>query len=228
MIDNKRKIAFALILIIVGAILLADNLNLFYIYIPFYLRKWYTFFVFIGLFLLLVRDKMAPGIVMIALGGLFMISDIFDVRVFSLWPAGLIVLGIIILFRKKGMEFHADSIHTDDYLDELAVFSGPNRKIRSKNFKGGKVTTVFGGTELDFSSASLAEGKNVIDIFTIFGGTTIYVPQDWDVKVNVTPIFGGYSDERRLIDVTDNSRQLIITGTVIFGGGELKTKIKTD
>ncbi len=59
----------------------------------------------------------------------------------------------------------------------------------------------------------------------MFGGTTIVVPNDWNVVMNVTSIFGGFSnksikDPNVPIDLT---KHLIIKGLVVFGGGELKT-----
>ena len=58
----------------------------------------------------------------------------------------------------------------------------------------------------------------------IFGGTTIMVPKEWNVRVMVTPIFGGFSNKvfRNPIAPVDTTRTLIIKGVTIFGGGEIK------
>ena len=59
----------------------------------------------------------------------------------------------------------------------------------------------------------------------MFGGTTIVVPNDWNIVMNVTSIFGGFSN-KSVKDPNANvdlSRTLIIKGLVVFGGGELKT-----
>jgi len=59
----------------------------------------------------------------------------------------------------------------------------------------------------------------------VFGGTTIVVPNDWNIVMNVTSIFGGFSN-KSVKDPNANvdlSRTLIIKGLVVFGGGELKT-----
>jgi len=56
----------------------------------------------------------------------------------------------------------------------------------------------------------------------IFGGSKFVVPDGWDIKLEVTSIYGGFSDKReRSIVVTDPKKQLRITGVAIFGGGEL-------
>ena len=87
------------------------------------------------------------------------------------------------------------------------------------------MTAIFGGTEIDLTKAALAPGRNAIELACIFGGATIIVPDDWNVKIEVTPILGGFNDSRKLISGTpvDPSKQLVITGAVIFGGGEVKS-----
>ncbi len=57
----------------------------------------------------------------------------------------------------------------------------------------------------------------------VFGGSKIIVPQDWDVKVEVSAVFGGFTDKRiKSPEIErDLSRTLIIKGIAIFGGGEL-------
>ncbi|MCB0752810.1 MAG: hypothetical protein KDC52_15170, partial [Ignavibacteriae bacterium] len=87
-----------------------------------------------------------------------------------------------------------------------------------------KLTAIFGGSEVHFENSLLAKGKNEIDIFSMFGGYTIYVPQDWNVIIDVVAIFGGLSD-KRIKDpnrVYEDDKILIIKGLVLFGGGEVK------
>lgn len=40
--------------------------------------------------------------------------------------------------------------------------------------------------------AKMAKGKVYIDYFAMFGGTKLFVPGDWDVKVEVSSIFGDF------------------------------------
>ncbi|MGE5398961.1 MAG: LiaF transmembrane domain-containing protein [Ignavibacteriales bacterium] len=114
---------------------------------------------------------------------------------------------------------------SEDFLNEIAVFSGSKKTINSQNFQGGKLTAIFGGIEVDLYDCKLAPGNNVLEVVAIFGGITMYIPRDWKVIVDVTPIFGGFSDERRKDPnmVYPDDRVLIIKGTVLFGGGEIKS-----
>ena len=52
------------------------------------------------------------------------------------------------------------------------------------------------------------------------------MPDDWDIKIKVQPIFGGFSDTHRIHPQNTDDElksELIIKGMVIFGGGEIKS-----
>ena len=85
---------------------------------------------------------------------------------------------------------------SDNFIDLFTFMGGGKRKITSDNFMGGKVTSIFGGSELDLTAAKIQNQECVLDIFTMFGGSEIVVPNDWDVRVDVTSIFGGFDDKR--------------------------------
>lgn len=111
-----------------------------------------------------------------------------------------------------------------EYIDETNIFSGSEKKIISQNFRGGKITSIFGGSEIDLSSSHLAEGTNVLEVFYMFGGSSISVPADWVVVNKVTSILGGFSDKRNVnpTPTSGSGKILIIQGFVMFGGGEIK------
>ena len=91
-------------------------------------------------------------------------------------------------------------------------------------FRGGHINCIFGGSEVDLTQATLADGVSELEVNTIFGGVTLIVPADWRVQLKMTSIMGGFSDKRSYIkENTDPSRILIIKGSTIFGGGEIKS-----
>jgi predicted membrane protein len=184
----------------------------------------------IGVVTLAGSDNKTPGIVLISVGGFFMIPELFTdfFRSFNFfWPALFIVIGVVLLINSKrlGRTLNYTSGTKADMIDYVNIFSGAERQLITNNFLGGKVTSIFGGGEVDLTRSSLAPGDNVIEITCIFGGTTIIVPENWNVILNVTPILGGFSDSRRISSdvIKDTTRSLTIRGTVIFGGGELKS-----
>ena len=110
-------------------------------------------------------------------------------------------------------------------LDELAVFGGGDRVVRTDDFRGGDVCVVFGGFDIDLREAVMAGDAATIDVFVCFGGLDLRVPENWNVVIQASPIFG--SSEYKpppggpLTPAADR-KTLTITGAVIFGGVEVK------
>ncbi len=110
----------------------------------------------------------------------------------------------------------------DEYIDSVSVFGGAKKNILSKNFKGGDITNIFGGAELNFYHSDI-DGIVVLDVVQIFGGTKIVIPPTWDVVSEMAAIFGGIDDNRSLTQVLpDKSKVLLIRGTSVFGGIEIR------
>lgn len=258
-IREKRHLV-GIILVVVGLVLIIDNLRFTPHFIPWWIWTWQFLLITIGVFSLLTSEKVGPGVVLIGIGSIFLLSDIlprewpgfFDLFSdnFSLfWTLALIVVGASLILRKRidtGGEpskkhsrrptfgggkttFGSTSDYAegldDDYIDEVAIFGGGKKIITSDNFKGGKLTTIFGGSDLILTQSQLAEGANELEVFSMFGGWTLVVPPNWQVRNEVISIFGGISDKRMISTDTikDNTRQLVLKGVVIFGGGEIKS-----
>lgn len=228
---NDSRFWLGLILVVVGGAWLLDNLDIIPYYISDYILSWKTFLILLGAYFILGRKKVEPGIILIAIGTVFILQDmnIFHVRniLHVFWPAIIIIIGISLIMRRSNSSRPAfDGVNRDsvDHLDDFAIFGGRERTIDSQNFKGGKITAMFGGSDIDFRGANLAPGNNVLDVFVIFGGTEIVVPPDWTVHVEVFSLLGGFSDKRSsaLKVVPNPEKVLVIKGFVMFGGGEIK------
>lgn len=111
---------------------------------------------------------------------------------------------------------------SDEFLDVTSVLGGTKKTIFSKDFKGGEVTSFLGGTELNLSQADI-KGRVVLDLTQIFGGTKLILPSHWDVKPELVSIFGGIEDRRQLNAVIDPTKVLILKGTSVFGGIEIRS-----
>lgn len=116
---------------------------------------------------------------------------------------------------------NAKSFSSEDYIDATTVFGGIHKNILSKNFKGGDVTIFMGGAELNFSQADI-QGTATLDITQIMGGTKIIVPPNWEVRSQLTSVFGSIEDKRQNISVTHPDKVLIIDGSSVFGGIEIR------
>ncbi len=209
-----KRSALGLILVLLGSFFLLRNLG----WIPdfsYYIFRWpnIMFLIAIGF---LVSGKPKPALIFILIGGVFWIQQYFYFNWAIFWPVVMIVIGILFFIQYSRRSGSSD----DDSIDETTIFSGSKKKFTSSNFSGGKITTIFGGIEMDLSDATPTQDA-MIDIFCMFGGAEIKVPADWQVNNDTTPIFGGVSDERDPNNQTGPNIQ--VKGFVAFGGVEIKS-----
>jgi predicted membrane protein len=114
-------------------------------------------------------------------------------------------------------------ITSDDFLDATSIFGGVKKTVLSKNFRGGDITNIFGGSEIDLTMADI-NGKVIIDITQLFGGTKIIVPPHWQVVSNLSAVFAGVDDKRlRKPGSGDNNKILVLEGISIFAGIEIRS-----
>ncbi len=228
---QSNRAIIGVVLVLVGAFLIMRNTGIFPGFIDQIIFSWPMLLVTIGLVITLgSSDNKTGGIIVMAVGAFFLLPKLFSFTFnFNMfWPSVFIIIGLIFIFTKRKGGWHGVSRVSqvgDDYIDIINIFSGGERQIVTDNFRGGKITSIFGGSEIDLTQAKLSPGISELEIACIFGGTTIIVPTDWNIKVEVVPVLGGFGDERKLNlgRAIDTSKQLIIKGAVVFGGGEIKS-----
>ncbi|MCX7987345.1 MAG: cell wall-active antibiotics response protein [Bacteroidales bacterium] len=238
-----RKLTIGIIILVYGFILLFDNVGLLPPIVKQIFFSWQVILILLGILTVVSHKGSISGIIIIAIGAFFMIPKFINVpfnftQIF--WPFLLILLGFLIIFRRNSNVHHHPHRHNfndqnynadytsqtnmNDYIDVANIFGGNKQIIVSQQFKGGKITCIFGGSELDFTHAQLAEGTHVIDMVCVFGGASLIVPADWEVRTEVVSILGGFADKRHAIPTMhDKNKILIIKGVTFFGGGEIKS-----
>src|SRR5882672_4420112 len=250
MADEKEKyvarrsgrVGAGIFLLLIGGVLLVDQMG---VPLPDWLFSWHVLLIAIGLFIGL-RHNFRGGAwaILILVGGFFLLQDHYPdipLRRF-LWPAVLIFVGLVIILsprhhsrrwrnkwdkgwdRKNYMQSFSSSREgytSEDYVDSTAIFGGVHKKVVSKNFRGGDITSIMGGTELDLTQADFT-GRVKLDVTQVMGGTKIIVPAHWEVRSEVTAMFAGFEDKRQQPAITNPDKVLILDGTSIFGGIELK------
>jgi hypothetical protein len=107
-----------------------------------------------------------------------------------------------------------------NYLHAECVFSGTRQKIETQDFLGGKVTTVFGGAEIDLRSAGTKREEISIKAEAVFGGIELWVPAHWQTIVRGTGVFGSFEDKTfpAAPGASANAPRLVVTGAAVFGG----------
>ena len=231
--SGRAHLLLGIVLMFLGLFLIADLADI----VPWRMRDflftWQALLIFLGIIFISSKESKGTGVILIAIGSFFLLPKFLDLPYYwrsLFWPSMLILLGLVVIFGTRrhggvrGTYFGGSrrKASSEDYLDDVDVFGGGDRVVNSQNFQGGKITHIFGGSKYDMTSARLAPGKNHLEIVWIFGGSKLIIPEAWDVRVEVTSIFGGFSDKRvRSMIVKDTDRSLVISGTCIFGGGEI-------
>ncbi len=225
--ERSGRFFWGFVLIVVGTLFLLDQLNVAdagHIIA----RYWPVILIVIGLWILVTHDfrNSLGGLVLVGVGAIFLLInlDIFHEDVWSYaWPLAIIVVGLWLILRPR---FHPGSgklpeVKSDD-LDATNIFSGMKRTITSPKFRGGHATVIFGGMELDFTPAGLDDGQATIELTALFGSIEVFVPKEWRVIVDATPILGGVDDKHRSVPDSEIKATLHIKATAIFGGIEIK------
>lgn len=225
-----------IVLLIIGSLLLADRLGL---DLPRWFFSWQMVLMAVGLFIG-ARSNFKSWGWLIPFGiGFVSLADrilwhwhIIDFNMF--WPAVIIVIGLIMIFRPKRKKDDSASQWAGfqtpvsegpdqgEVLESVAIFGSTKKNVLSKNFRGGDVTSFFGGSELNFMQADI-NGVVILDVTSVFGGAKLIVPSNWTVKSDVVTIFGGIDDKRQVTGTSDPNKVLVLDGTVIFGGMEIKS-----
>jgi predicted membrane protein len=144
--------------------------------------------------------------------------DVFNFNVWEvLWPILIITVGLSIIFNRAQSHKGASKNELDDL---SAIFGGNTTKNHSSDYKGGDITAMFGGVELDLRKATITK-EAAINVFALCGGITITVPENWTVKSQINPIMGGV-ENKTTPPIESNGPVLIISGDVIMSGVEIK------
>lgn len=242
---HNDRIWTGLILVIVGGALLVQRSG---VDLPDWLFTWPMILILIGLISGVKHGFRNPSwLIFVAVGVFFLADDIItDLNLKPyFWPIVIIGVGLLFILRPKrrfsysrqetdwadhvSTDFNpADptqpgTTHTEEILDSVSIFGGVKKVVTTKNFKGGDIVCFMGGAEINLSQADI-QGPVTVEIFQAFGGTKLVVPPHWEVKSEAIAIFAGIEDKRPPQPGRfDPSKVLILKGTTVFGGIEIKS-----
>ena len=219
-----------LVLLVLCLLWTFDNLG--FVDADAYLRWWPALLVAWGLARIFgfggCRRPVAGGI-LVVVGTLLLADEIrgLPFGIWNLWPAGLILLGGLLVWRayRGPMTWSAGPASeagagAADTLRSVAIMSAVERKVESQAFRGGEAVAMMGGLEVDLRNARIADGEAVIDVMCIMGGIDLFVPPDWRVSLEAFPLMGGVEDARKA-PPTDAPNVLRVRGFVMMGGLEI-------
>jgi hypothetical protein len=221
------KLVLGVAIIVAGLVLTLDNLGL--IEAHTILKLWPLVLVAMGIAKLRQEgNNGGMGGWLLILGGAFLLLFSFarGHLADALGPMLVVALGILIVTKalKQSRGVPPELARSEDFLQGTAIFGAFKRRILTQTFKGGELTAIFGGYEVDLRQAALESGMARIDVFVLFGGGEIRVPEGWEVANRATAMFGALNDNTHHGPSPDEGRpKLVVTGLILFGGTEVKS-----
>ncbi len=242
----NERLLIGLLIIGAGVLILLRNLDFPF---PDFLFTWPVILILIGV-VAGIKDRFQKNNwwILIALGVFFLSRNFlfpdFNLKTFF-WPAILIAVGLSFVLGWNKMSCRKDKNSSDsnftredtttvtgasvddsngeDVIDAAAVFGAVKKNIYAKNFKGGEVVTVFGGSEINLMQADFT-GTIKIEVVNIFGGTTLIIPPHWQIRSEAVAIFGAIEDKRPHPAGVSTDKIVILDGFVMMGGIDIKSK----
>ncbi len=244
---RNSRVWSGFILLAAGFLLLAYKMGA---PIPGWIFTWPVLLIAIGLLTGVKSGFHNPGsFIMILVGGIFLADQSIpgiDLHNYIL-PIIFISIGLLFILRPKNQscgrrerrwnrmnlsEGASPAANTNaretyapgddaEFIDVHAVFGGIKKNILSKNFKGGEIVSFMGGSEINFMQADI-QHPVVLEVNNVFGGTKLIIPSNWDVKNEISAIFGGIDDKRVFnTGIPDSEKRILLKGSCVFGGIEV-------
>lgn len=224
---RSPQFAFGIIIICLGVLFTLDNIG--FLNAHDYLRFWPTLLMAWGAFRFFAPAKPSDrmfGIIFFTAGSLILLRklDIINFNIWTLWPLALVFIGASMLWNSKQRRtsnmLQIPANDSDNSFNRFVFMSGINQQFSTKEFRGGEITAIMGGAQIDLRDADMDGETAHLDIFAFWGGVELRVPDHWTVVLQATPIMGGFDDKTRT--PKESSKKLIITGYAIMGGAEIK------
>jgi predicted membrane protein len=227
---SSPRLIIGLIIIVVGASMLAENLGWFSA--RFLLRTlWPLALIAIGVAMLRESTpRNRPWGWVFVVVGVWNLLDNFGWLHISVWhvlfPAILLFVGGTLVWRARHAGVScADPIGNSDepaeFVRTVALMSFSEIRPVSRPFRGADLSAIMGGVRIDLRDARMDGDVATLDLFGFWGGIEIYLPPDWSVSSRVTTFLGGFFDARRATTVVP-TKTLIVRGTNIMSGIEVK------
>jgi len=217
----SSQVVLGALVILVGIVLLTEttgyaDVDVFWTYVP-------SLFVVLGVYAFVAsgfRNVIGP-VVIVAVAGAWQLVTLDYLtadEVVQFWPLLIVLFGVSIILGQY--RSRAKSVE-GTYVTALGIFGGSEKRA-SGLFTGADLTALFGGASLDLRDAEPEERPVHISTTAMFGGVEIVAPREWNVQLDVLPIFGGASDDRARSEDEHEDVDLVVTGFAAFGGVAIK------
>jgi hypothetical protein len=243
------QLIIGVFMIVFGVLLTLDRMDL--VDAARTLRFWPVVLIALGSWVVIERGptgRSFPGYALLLVGSLLLLNSlgIARVRFWELfWPMIIVLVGARLIMHTPGQRRPRHRLRTtldgstdprpastasDGIVSMFSVLGSDQRATNDTIFRGGEVTSVLSGTQLDLRQAVIEPGSEAaINVFILLGGHELWVPQGWTVVTEVMPILGGVEDKRlpAVLNPTAGAAagtapRLVLRGIVLLGGLTIK------
>jgi hypothetical protein len=211
----KGRLALGVALIAIGLVLTLDQAGILNTQ---GLGRWWPLFL-IGIGYVKFRQppedgQRALGAALLFLGGVFQFLSILAMG--SAWPLIMIGVGVFLLWRSTEPTRPPVPPADSPYVSDMVLIGHLKRTHHTAELRGGYVTAVLGGVELDLRNTRLADGTAHLDVFAFWGGVEVKVPAGWTVDARIVPVMGGFENKIQP-STSGTGEKLVLRGHVVMG-----------
>lgn len=156
---------------------------------------------------------------------LLRVTGVVSRDILDFWPLALVLIGGTLVYRalRTNAGTATGSSDANPALNSFTFMAGTDRTVTSDAFRGGEVSVIMAGAQIDLRGSRPAGDRAVIDVFAFMGGIDLIVPETWRVVSEVTAVMGAFEDGTRK-QASPGAPVLVVRGVVIMGGVEVKNQ----
>ena len=221
---NINRVLWGLLLVAVGVLFGLKAMDL--IEFEIFFDGWWSLILIIPSLIALITQRDKTGSMIGLVIGVFLLlvaRDIISWQMLAklIIPVLMVVVGLCLIFKdvvnrhakeaikrinSRGFHRHKNS----------AMFSSQKVAYSGEGFFGAELYSVFGSLDCDLRGSVITEDI-VVSAYSLFGSMDIYVPENVNVEICATPVFGGISNRTKR-PFTNGLPTVFVTGAAVFGG----------
>ena len=219
------SLIWGILFIIVGLIFGLNAMGITDINIFF--RGWWTLFIIIPSLIGVIKESYKVGnYIWLLIGIVLLLSAQGIINFSTIWklalPTILVIIGLSIIFKDvvgSKINDKIKELNKQGKTEYYATFSGEELTFTGSEFKGASLNAIFGGIDINLKDTVIEEDI-VINSTAVFGGVDILVPNNVNVKVKSSSIFGG--TDNKMTENKENVPTIYVKAFNLFGGTEIR------
>ena len=223
---KKFNYLIGLVLIILGIIYALYTFDI--IKVNIFFKGWWTLIIIIPSLIGLVNDEdKIPNIAGLVIGILLLLASnkiiTYKNVIQLIVPLILVTIGISLILKESlnnNIKKEIREINNQNQKEYYSTFETKKIEADENNIQNSNLNAIFGELIYDLSNITI-KNDILITVTSIFGKTTIITPENTNLKIAITPIFGGITNKRKK-DKKENEKTIYINGLSMFGSVEIK------